>query len=153
MNQTAYNPDEVVYRPRGGLTGRLQKHVARRLGVTPLKIKLDRPIVTFSFDDFPKTAMELGAARLKARGWRGSFFVSGGLAGVTNHHGDLYTGIANGFYLGSNTSYVARVNTIIHVPHQRFATEFQQDSLKCRTLRASGAAGCTARLLRGEFGV
>ena len=90
MNQTAYNPDNVVYRPRGGLSGRVQKQLTRRLGVTPLKIKLDRPIVTFSFDDFPKTAMELGAARLKARGWRASFFVSGGLAGVSNHHGDLY---------------------------------------------------------------
>lgn len=90
MNQTAFNPDDVIYRPRGGLKGRVQKHFARRLGVTPLKIKLDRPIVTFSFDDFPKSAMELGAARLKAFGWRGSFFVSGGLASISNHHGDLY---------------------------------------------------------------
>lgn len=90
MNQTAYNPDEVVYRPRGGLTGRVQKHLARRFGVTPLKIKLDRPIVTFSFDDFPKSALELGASRLNARGWRGTFFVSGGLASINNHHGELF---------------------------------------------------------------
>ena len=90
MSQTAYNPDNVVYRPRGGLAGRVQKQLTRRLGVTPLKINLDRPIVTFTFDDFPRSALELGAVRLKARGWRGTYYVSGGLAGVTNHHGELF---------------------------------------------------------------
>ncbi|MBL4537427.1 MAG: polysaccharide deacetylase family protein [Oceanicaulis sp.] len=90
MTQTDYNPDDVVYRPRGGLAGRVQQQLARRLGVTPLRINLDRPIVTFSFDDFPRSALELGAVRLKARGWRGTYYVSGGLAGVTNHHGELF---------------------------------------------------------------
>ena len=90
MTQTAYNPDDVVYRPRGGFAGRVQKQLARRLGVTPLKINVDRPIITFSFDDCPRSALELGAVRLQARDWRGTFYVSGGLAGITNHHGELF---------------------------------------------------------------
>lgn len=90
MTQTAYTSDDTVYRPRGGLAGRVQKQLTRRLGVTPLKISLDRPIITFTFDDFPRSALELGAVRLKARNWRGTYYVSGGLAGVTNHHGELF---------------------------------------------------------------
>ncbi|WP_421858509.1 polysaccharide deacetylase family protein [Oceanicaulis sp.] len=68
----------------------MQQQLTRRLGVTPLKINLERPIVTFTFDDFPRSALELGAVRLKARGWCGTYYVSGGLAGVTNHHGELF---------------------------------------------------------------
>lgn len=90
MTQSDYTTEDLVYRPRGGLAGRIHQQLARRLGVTPLKINLDRPIVTFTFDDFPRSALELGAVRLKARGWRGTFYVSGGLAGVTNHHGELF---------------------------------------------------------------
>lgn len=90
MTQTKCNPDDIVYRPRGGLAGRVQQQLTRRLGVTPLKINLERPIVTFTFDDFPRSALELGAVRLKARSWCGTYYVSGGLAGVTNHHGELF---------------------------------------------------------------
>lgn len=44
-------------------------------------LALDRPVVTFTFDDIPVSAATTGAGILEAHGLRGSFFVCGGLAG------------------------------------------------------------------------
>jgi len=87
MTRTA---SQTPYIPRGGLTGRVQRQLARRLGVTPLTVTPDAPLITVSFDDFPASARDYGAAALEARGWRGVFFATGGLANVSNHHGDQY---------------------------------------------------------------
>ena len=40
------------------------------------------PMVSFTFDDLPKSAATTGAASLEAHGARGTFYVSGGLVGV-----------------------------------------------------------------------
>lgn len=49
---------------------------ARRMDFTP-----SRPIVSFSFDDVPVSALTNGARILERHGVRGTFFVAGGLAG------------------------------------------------------------------------
>lgn len=78
------------YTPRSGLRGRVQRQLARRMNITPLRIAPERPLVTFSFDDFPKSAGETGAAILEAFGWRGVYYASAGLMGTTNHHGPQF---------------------------------------------------------------
>ena len=40
------------------------------------------PMVSFTFDDLPKSAVTTGAEMLEAHGARGTFYVSGGLVGV-----------------------------------------------------------------------
>ncbi len=40
------------------------------------------PMVSFTFDDLPKSAVTTGAGLLEAHGARGTFYVSGGLVGV-----------------------------------------------------------------------
>jgi peptidoglycan/xylan/chitin deacetylase (PgdA/CDA1 family) len=79
-----------AYLPSSGLIGKLKRQAARRLAKTPMRITLDRPLVSFSFDDFPKSAGEAGAEILERHGWRGTFFASGGFAGGENHLGKLY---------------------------------------------------------------
>lgn len=42
----------------------------------------DRPMVSFTFDDVPKSGATTGAAMLEEFGARGTFYVSGGLTGI-----------------------------------------------------------------------
>lgn len=49
------------------------------------------PIVSFTFDDFPRTASSTGAAILEQFGARGTFYVAAGLANTSGELGDLFT--------------------------------------------------------------
>ncbi len=79
-----------AYIPSGGLMGKIKRQAVRRLGKVALKVELDRPLVSFSFDDFPKSAAEAGAQILERHGWRGTYFAGGSFAGGENHLGRMY---------------------------------------------------------------
>jgi peptidoglycan/xylan/chitin deacetylase (PgdA/CDA1 family) len=64
---------------------RVQKHVARAVAV-----RLSRPIVSFAFDGFPKSAARTGAGLLENVGGHGTFYASAGFAGETIHTGDVF---------------------------------------------------------------
>lgn len=53
----------------------------RRIDISPQKIP---PLISFTFDDFPQSAVRVGAEILNSYDLRGTFFVSLGLA-ATNH--------------------------------------------------------------------
>jgi peptidoglycan/xylan/chitin deacetylase (PgdA/CDA1 family) len=56
----------------------------RLIQATPrqvMQIPTREPIVSFSFDDVPLSALEVGAAILEAHGVHGTFYIAGGLAG------------------------------------------------------------------------
>ncbi|MGJ3230447.1 MAG: polysaccharide deacetylase family protein [Oceanicaulis sp.] len=80
----------TVYIPASGVTGKLRRIAARTLAVRPMKIALERTIVSFTFDDFPKSAAVAGAEILQARGWRGTYFATGAFAGGETHLGRMY---------------------------------------------------------------
>lgn len=68
------------------------------------------PIVTFTFDDFPRSAQEAGGAILKSFGLRGTFYASYGLVGTTDAYSgdlfcleDLYRLVNDGHELASHT--------------------------------------------------
>jgi peptidoglycan/xylan/chitin deacetylase (PgdA/CDA1 family) len=82
--------DDRAYTPAGGVTGRLRRVAARLLACAPLDIELGRSVVTFTFDDFPKSAGTLAAERLEREDWRATYFTAGGFAGEHNHHGALF---------------------------------------------------------------
>ncbi len=46
------------------------------------RLRKDRPMITFTFDDLPKSAATIGADILESYGSRGTFYVSGGLVGI-----------------------------------------------------------------------
>jgi peptidoglycan/xylan/chitin deacetylase (PgdA/CDA1 family) len=56
------------------------------------RLRNDRPMVTFTFDDLPKSAATTAAARLEAQGARGTFYVSGGAVGIDTHDWEAGTG-------------------------------------------------------------
>lgn len=73
----------------------------------PVEIRLDRPLVSFTFDDFPRSALHTGGAILKRHGCAGTFYASVGLMG--KQEGDLFTAedvalvVREGHELGCHT--------------------------------------------------
>ncbi len=88
MTMTA--ADEAPYVPRAGLIGKAMRLRARAFARYPLAIRLERPLVSVSFDDFPRSAATVAREALERRGWRGTYYASAGLAGQVNHLGRLF---------------------------------------------------------------
>ena len=67
------------------------------------------PIVSFTFDDFPRTAFTVGGTILKNCGARGTYYVAIGLMNTTNELGDQFSPedlnslLEEGHELGSHT--------------------------------------------------
>lgn len=47
-------------------------------------------MVSFTFDDFPRTARYQGGDILAMQGWRATYYVAAGLMGIENHHGESF---------------------------------------------------------------
>lgn len=83
----------------------LSNHCARRM----VELRPPEPIVSFTFDDFPHSALEQGGAILKDYGGAGTYYVSMGLmdtdipAGPAFTREDLPRALAEGHELGCHT--------------------------------------------------
>jgi peptidoglycan/xylan/chitin deacetylase (PgdA/CDA1 family) len=72
-------------------------------------VKLTTPIISFSFDDAPRTAFTQGGGILKAHGARATFFVSLGMlesdspSGIIASQDDLSRSVEEGHELGCHT--------------------------------------------------
>ena len=73
------------------------------------RLRNDEPIVSFSFDDFPRTAYTAGGRILEQSGVRGTFYAAFGLmntaseSGELFHAGDVDSLLDKGHELGSHT--------------------------------------------------
>ena len=63
------------------LPGRVSRRLSRIVPFRPTRLRLDRPVVSFTFDDFPLSAADAAAPALEDAGMRGTFYYAGGLAG------------------------------------------------------------------------
>ncbi len=68
-----------AYSADRSLRGKLRRRYTRLAFRKPLRLALQRPMITFSFDDVPATAALVGAAVLEAAGLRGTFYICAGL--------------------------------------------------------------------------
>jgi peptidoglycan/xylan/chitin deacetylase (PgdA/CDA1 family) len=84
LTMPAYSADR-------SLGAKFRRRFVRLVERRPARLKLDRPMVTFSFDDAPATAASVGAAVLEQRGVRGAFYISAGLAGFDGPMGPYAT--------------------------------------------------------------
>ena len=87
MNQ---NFDIKAYEPSSSIRAKVSRKLLPMQARRDLKFKLERPIVSFTFDDFPRSARYQGADILAMQGWRATFYVAAGLKDITNHHGDSF---------------------------------------------------------------
>jgi len=67
--------------PIDRLAGRLTNRLIRATPWQVIRVPTREPIVSFTFDDVPDSALGAGATILEARGVRGTFYISGGLEG------------------------------------------------------------------------
>jgi peptidoglycan/xylan/chitin deacetylase (PgdA/CDA1 family) len=96
-----------------GTLGRAQGF-GRRLAFTalfrdPITMRNDAPIISFTFDDFPRSAYHVGGTILKTYGFRGTYYAALGLMGTHAPVGDIFTRedldnvVADGHELGCHT--------------------------------------------------
>lgn len=52
---------------------------------------LTEPVISFSFDDFPKSAVEIGATKLEEAGFRGTFYAAATFFGAKEDGQDYFT--------------------------------------------------------------
>ena len=65
---------------------RIDNRLSRYFCATPFKLNNKRPIVSFTFDDFPESAASAGVPVLDQYGARATFYVSGGEVGKWSGH-------------------------------------------------------------------
>ncbi len=90
--------------------GAYARRMARWFGRRPFSLQVRRPIVSFTFDDFPQSALAAGGSLLAEQGLRGTYYVATALAGRTIETGrmfepaDLVRAVAEGHELGCHTA-------------------------------------------------
>jgi peptidoglycan/xylan/chitin deacetylase (PgdA/CDA1 family) len=91
------------------LRAKWRRLLAVRLARRCVKLNHGVPVVSFSFDDFPKSALETGGAILERHGVRGTYYASFGLMGENAPVGELFAVadvadvLARGHELGCHT--------------------------------------------------
>jgi peptidoglycan/xylan/chitin deacetylase (PgdA/CDA1 family) len=89
--------------------GRYQRSLSRRLFRRPLGMRNEVPLISFTFDDFPRSALQVGGEILKGFGVAGTYYTSLGLMGQQAPTGaifveeDLRAAAAQGHELGCHT--------------------------------------------------
>lgn len=89
--------------------GYYQRRIASFLFRRPLVIDLKRPLISFTFDDFPRSALFAGGSILNQFGLAGTYYVSLGLAGQQTATGEMFlpqdvrTVLEQGHELGCHT--------------------------------------------------
>lgn len=76
-----------AYAPSDTLQAKVMRRVTPHLNQRNIKFKLDRPLVSFTFDDCPLSAVTHGLKPMEREGWHGSIYIAAALFGITNHHG------------------------------------------------------------------
>jgi peptidoglycan/xylan/chitin deacetylase (PgdA/CDA1 family) len=67
-----------------------RRKIGRVLFRKPFRIQTPRPLISFTFDDFPRSAFLTGGAILSRYGLAGTYYTSLGLAGEDGPSGPLY---------------------------------------------------------------
>jgi peptidoglycan/xylan/chitin deacetylase (PgdA/CDA1 family) len=76
-----------THRADASLRGKLRRRLVRLHARRPAAHAATRPLLSFSFDDAPASALREGAAILEARGMSATYFVCAGLDGLSGPMG------------------------------------------------------------------
>ena len=68
----------------------VQRRAARWFGCRPCRIRLQAPLISFTFDDFPRSALLTGGAILQKHGAVGTYYTSLGLMGQMTSTGQIF---------------------------------------------------------------
>jgi peptidoglycan/xylan/chitin deacetylase (PgdA/CDA1 family) len=91
------------------LRGRYQRDLAAAVWRRPVRMRNSGALISFTFDDFPRSSLDVGGAILRAHGVVGTYYVSLGLmdrdepVGRICSPGDVGRALAQGHELGCHT--------------------------------------------------
>src|ERR1700710_2571511 len=71
---------------------RVSHRLAMHLRVEPFRLRNETPMVSFTFDDVPKSAATVGAALLEAHGATATYYVIGSQVGTSSALWDMVDG-------------------------------------------------------------
>jgi peptidoglycan/xylan/chitin deacetylase (PgdA/CDA1 family) len=74
-----------------GYKTRIHRFLAKSLARKNARRDPGTPIVSFTFDDFPRSALTVGGKMLLDRGWKGTFYGAMGLMGTTVEGKPMFT--------------------------------------------------------------
>jgi len=77
----------LIYEPSRSLSSRIKRRIVPYQAQNLQSVKLNRPIVSFTFDDCPLSAITNGLPQLEAKNWRSTVYLACGLFDTTNHLG------------------------------------------------------------------
>lgn len=115
----------------GGPVDRLINRAIWRLAGSRRRLKTDRPLVSFTFDDVPDSALIEGAAILERHGVRGTFYIAGDLVGQVAPNRRLITSegtrelARRGHEVGCHTFSHRRIRDI---PHAELAGDLDRNA-------------------------
>jgi peptidoglycan/xylan/chitin deacetylase (PgdA/CDA1 family) len=72
------------------LSTRLARKLGRLLPTRPQPVAWPGGVVSFTFDDFPKSALSRGGVILESYGLRGTYYTAAGIAGSINELGPMF---------------------------------------------------------------
>ncbi|WP_051279656.1 polysaccharide deacetylase family protein [Hellea balneolensis] len=99
----------TVYQPDMSLKAKIKRRITPFMARRVIKPQLERPIVSFSFDDCPKSVIENAIKPLERENWRATIYIAMGLCGIENHLGlhmdadDVTALYAGGHEIGDHT--------------------------------------------------
>jgi len=102
------------------------------------------PIITFTFDDFPRTALTNGAAILESFGARGTYYVAGSLMNQTNQLGeqfrreDILTLLDRGHEVASHTFHHSSARRVSFKKFQQDAEDGERGIQELADVLSSG---------------
>lgn len=76
-----------AYAPSNSLGTKIMRRITPLRQRRDIRFTLQKPIVSFTFDDCPLSAVTQGLKPMEREGWRGTIYIACGLFGTTNHHG------------------------------------------------------------------
>lgn len=138
----AYSPDRSI---KGKIRRRWSRLVARR----PLAADIARPMVSFTFDDAPESAVRQGAAVLEDEGVRGTFYVCAGLNGKLGPMGRYAD--SSGYAELANRGHEVACHTYSHLDCGKAAGEAIMQDV-ARNGEALHGAGLATRTFAYPYG-
>ena len=95
---------------REKIEGRMKRYLAENLYKRRRVMRSSTPLISFTFDDFPRSSLSIGGAILRAHGIRGSFYACFSLLGKRTKLGDMFNQadieylLSQGHELGCHTA-------------------------------------------------
>lgn len=121
-----------------------QKRIAQRLSCKRASQIPALPIISFTFDDFPRSALTVGGAMLMDQGLRGTYYASMGLMGQQSNEGEMYSVEDLQTLVGEGHELACHTFSHIYCPHAS-RSEVQQECERNRRTVAEALGGYRLR--------